>query len=45
MSKYPHFNTVDELGSGSFGIVYKVRDIEGREWALKQIKVDSTGIP
>ena len=39
---YPNFEKLKEIGSGSYGIVYKIRDINNNKiYAIKEIEKKS----
>ncbi len=39
-----HYSVIDVIGEGSYGNVYRVKDQNGKEYAVKQIKTNKYGI-
>lgn len=40
-----HYASIDLIGDGSYGSVYRSKDYSGNEYAIKQIPIDKDGIP
>lgn len=40
-----HYHREEEIGSGAYGKVYRVRDYSGKSYAMKRIKNTNEGIP
>jgi len=45
MSSPYHYTINEKVGSGSYGVVYELSDRNNKEWAVKQILRDNSGIP